>query len=219
MSGRVFSLLLFTLLIGAFGSVSGVRGQSSCAFNGELKISPANIISDSAPVLGNRSADVILIEFFDPNCHACKRLHPAVKDVVDKYGDRITFYMHPIPVWRYSVRQIESLLLAQQKGKYYEMVDLQLKYQRKKGLNVNQIANLADSVGIDSAWMRKELKGQTVRKQVRRISFQARKAGVKSTPTLAIGRKIISSSQPTSCIGRLVERTLEDRATEEGTEE
>lgn len=215
---RVISLSLLALLITGVGTPLPAEAQSSCSFDGKLKISPENIVTESAPILGNRSSDVLLIEFFDPNCHPCQRLHPVIKDVVDKYEDRMTFYMHPIPVWRYSVRQIESLLLAKEKGKYYEMIDYQLHNQQKGGLTVDQIVTMADSIGIDPSWMRTQLTEEDMREQVGRISFQAQKAGVKSTPTLAIGRNIISSAQPTACIGQLVERTLQDRA-ETGGEE
>lgn len=210
-SYRVLVSCLTALLVGGLVASSPAAAQSQCSFKGKLKISPRNIMSDSDPVLGNPSADVLLIEFFDPNCHHCRRIHSVMKDVMKKYGDRVKFYMHPIPAWRYSIRQIEALLLAKEKGKYYEMIDQQLENQQKRGLSVDQIAAMADSIGIDPSWMRDRLKRQAVRKQVGRRSYQAQKAGVKNAPTLAIGRKIISSSQPTSCIGRLIERTLKNR--------
>lgn len=165
---------------------------------------------DSDPVQGNPSSEVLLIEFFDPNCEPCQRFNPILKKVMEKYGDQIQYYMHPIPVWQYSFRQIEALLLAKEKGKYYEMIDLQFENAKERGMNIEQLVALADSLNIDTEWMRSRLEMKRMRKEVGRLSYQAKKAGVKTTPTFAIGRKIISPSQPTSCIARLIDRTLQD---------
>lgn len=210
MPTRILTMLLSALLMGGVvGTASPVVAQSQCSFSGQLKLRPDQIMLESDPVLGNPSADVILIEFFDPNCTPCQRFHPIMKKVMETYGDRIKYYMHPIPVWKYSLRQIEAILLSKEKGKYYEMIDQQLEHPQEKGLDVEDLVAMADSVGIDSEWMRRRIEENAVRKQVGRISYQAQRAGVKNTPTFSIGRRIISSSQSPSCIGRLIERTLQ----------
>lgn len=210
-SARVL-LFLSALLLGSVvsGTPTQVVAQTQCSFSGKLDISPEAIMLDSDPVQGNPSSEVLLIEFFDPNCEPCQRFNPILKKVMERYGDRIKYYMHPIPVWQYSTRQIAALLLAKEKGKYYEMIDLQFKNATKRGMNIEQLVALADSLNIDTEWMRSRLQMERMRKEVGRLSYQANKAGVRTTPTFAIGRKIISSSQPTSCIARLIERTLQD---------
>ncbi|MFB6098482.1 MAG: DsbA family protein, partial [Salinibacter sp.] len=137
MNVRVF-VLLAALLGGSLagGSLSPAVAQSRCSFKGKLKINPESIMLESDPVLGNPSADVLLVEFFDPNCTPCQRFDPIMEKVMEKYGDRIQFYMHPIPASQYSVRQIAAMLLAKEKGKYYEMIDLQLENPQKRGMGI-----------------------------------------------------------------------------------
>ena len=40
-----------------------------------------------APVLGNPSGDVTIVEYFDYQCGVCKRLHPMLLDVVAQDGN------------------------------------------------------------------------------------------------------------------------------------
>lgn len=173
------------------------------------------IIQEADPVLGNPSADVVLIEFFDPNCSHCQRFHSVMQGVIEKYGDRVKYYKHPVPVWQYSIRQIEAMFLAKEKGKYYEMIDEQMQNPQEGEMSIEALTGIAELIGIDPQWMRSQLNDQGMRKEVGRASFMARRAGVESTPTLTIGRKIVSSDQPTSCIGRLIERTLLDTPSKE----
>lgn len=202
-------LILFTA-----GGTTPALGQTQCTFAGELKIAPQVIIQDSDPTLGNPSADVLLTEFLDPNCSHCQRIHSSVKEVVDEFGDQIRYFALTIPVWKYSARQIEAIFLAKEKGKYYEMIDQQLKNSQQGELSIARLGALADSIGIDAEWMRSQLTQKASRKEVGRASFMAQKAGIENIPTLAIGRNVISPEQPTSCIARLVERTLQERTGE-----
>lgn len=199
------SLCLCALLV----ALTPAWGQTQCSFDGQLDLNPLEIVSDSEPVLGNPSANVLLIEFFDPNCPHCQRLHSVMKKVVEEYGDRVRYYKHPVPVWQYSVQQIGAILLAKEKGKYYEMIDKQLESGQQGGLDIDRLVEMADEIGLSPEWMRKQLNQKGLQKRVGQTSVVARKAGVQSTPTLAIGRDIVSSSQPTSCIGELIERKLQ----------
>lgn len=208
-------ILYFVVVLFAVGPSTPALAQTSCSFAGELEVAPEAMMRDSDPVLGNSSADVLLIEFFDPNCSHCQRFHSVMKGVMEEYGDQVKYYKHPIPVWQYSVRQIEAMFLAREKGKYYEMIDQQMENPTDGEMSVGSLARMADSIGIDPEWMRNQLNEHTMQKEVGRTSFMARQAGVENTPTLAIEGKIVSPKQPTSCIGRLIEQTLQKEASSE----
>ena len=95
------------------------------------------------------------------------------------------------------------------KGKYYEMIDAQLTspYAGKGGMTTGQIVALAEEIGIDPEWMRERLNSSAKRAAVNRLSYEARQAGIESTPTLAIGKKIISN-RSAACIGQMIELEL-----------
>lgn len=202
----LFSLLLLSL--GAFLSVPSVQAQQ-CSFNGTLDVSANQLVTDSDPVQGASDADLLLVEFFDPNCPHCQDFKPVMDQVMETYGDRVRYYKQPVPLWQFSREQIRAMLIAKEKGKYYEMVDAQLEspYAGKGGLTTDQIVDLADDIGLDPDWMREKLDSNAKQSGVNRLPYEARKAGIKSTPTLAIGDKIVAN-RSADCIGQLVEQEL-----------
>lgn len=203
----LYSLLLLSL--GTFLSVPSVHAQQ-CAFNGTLDVSANQLVTDSDPVQGASDADVLLVEFFDPNCPHCQDFKPVMDQVMETYGDRVRYYKQPVPLWQFSREQIRAMLIAKEKGKYYEMVDAQLEspYAGKGGLTTDQIVALAEDIGLDPDWMREQLASDAKQSSVNRLPYEARKAGIESTPTLAIGDKIVGN-RSADCIGQLVEQELE----------
>ncbi len=218
-SFRALRLPLLLLLIGGFAALSSspASAQSSCSFEGELEVDPQELVSFGDPVLGNPSADVLLIEFFDPNCPHCQRFKPVMDQVMETYGDQVRYYKHPLPLWQYSVPQIQAILLAGERGKYYEMIDQQLENPSTQGgLSRSEVLSMAEDIGIDRAWLKQKLQNGAKRDEVQRLAQQAREAGVDSTPTLAIGNKIVGS-RSAACIGQLIDQEVAAASsTEEG---
>lgn len=180
-----------------------------CSFAGELNTNPETL-ADEEPVKGNGDADLLLIEFFDPNCPHCQHFKPVMDDVLSTYGERIRYYKQPVPLWQFSRPQIQAMLLAKEKGKYYEMIDAQLTSPSadRNGMTTDQIASIAEEIGIDPDWMRAKLDANEKQSAVNRLPYEARNAGVESTPTLAIGKKVVEN-RSAGCIGRLIEQELE----------
>jgi protein-disulfide isomerase len=197
--------LALTLSVGL--DVSTAHAQA-CSFNGTLNTNPEQL-ANGEPVQGNSDAEVLLTEFFDPNCPHCQRFKPVMDKVMAQYGDQVRYYKQPLPLWPFSRPQIQAMLLAKEKGKYYEMIDAQLTSPNagRGGMTTDQIVGLAEDVGIDPDWMRSRLQSNAKQAAVNRLPYEARQAGVNSTPTLAIGQKVVSSRSP-ACIGRLIEQEL-----------
>jgi protein-disulfide isomerase len=197
--------LAFALSAGLDVSTAHAQG---CSFNGTLNTNTEQL-AKGEPVQGNPDADLLLTEFFDPNCPHCQRFKPVMDKVMAQYGDHVRYYKQPLPLWPFSRPQVQAMLLAKEKGKYYEMIDAQLTSPNagQGGMTIDQIVNLAADVGIDSDWMRSRLQSNAKQAAVNRLPYEARQAGVDSTPTLAIGQKVVPSRSP-ACIGRLIEQEL-----------
>ena len=50
-------------------------------------------------VYGNKDSKVILIEYGDYQCPGCKNAYPAIKEVVEKYKDKIGFVFRNFPLY------------------------------------------------------------------------------------------------------------------------
>lgn len=183
-----------------------------CSYSGTLGTNPETL-ADSEPVKGNPDAELLLVEFFDPNCPHCQHFKPVMDEVISTYGDRVRYYKQPVPLWQFSRPQIQAILLAKERGKYYEMIDAQLTSPKadKNGMTTDQIVTLADEIGIDPDWMRSKLGSDAKQAAVNRLPYEARNAGVDSTPTLAIGKKVVGN-RSAGCIGRLIEQELASAA-------
>jgi protein-disulfide isomerase len=202
-------LVVAVLTGGALAAPRISVAQQACSFDGQLQTNP-NKLAQSEPVQGNSDADLLVTEFFDPNCPHCQRLHPVMQEVLQTYGDKIRFYMQPLPGWGFSLPQIRAIILAKEKDKYYEMIDAQLTSRNagKGGLTTEQIVELAEQIGIDPEWMRERLASSAKQSAVNRLAYEAQNAGVQRMPTLAIGRKAIMGHRSASCLGRLIEQEL-----------
>ena len=187
---------------------AGPALAQSCGFNGQLQMNPDQL-AESEPVQGNVDADLLLVEFFDPNCPHCQDFKPVMDQVMEQYGDRVRYYKQPVPLWQFSRPQIRAILLAKQQGKYYDMIDAQLTSPNagRGGMTTDQLVSLAEGIGMDPDWMREKLNSGDMQAAVNRLPYEARKAGVQSTPTLAIGRKVVGN-RSAACIGQLIEREL-----------
>ncbi len=206
----VRGLSVLVVAAGLFSAGSAVA--QSCGFNGQLNMNPEQL-AKSEPVQGNTEADLLLVEFFDPNCPHCQDFKPVMDQVMEQYGDRVRYYKQPVPLWQFSRPQIQAILLAKQQGKYYDMIDAQLtsSYAGKGGMTTDQLASLAEEIGIDGDWMREKLNSGDMQAAVNRLPYEARKAGVQSTPTLAIGGKVVGN-RSAACIGQLIEQELSGSA-------
>lgn len=49
---------------------------------------------------GNPSAEVVVVEFFDPECEACRQVHPIMKRLIKEYENKAKFVFRYMPLHR-----------------------------------------------------------------------------------------------------------------------
>lgn len=169
------------------------------------------LISDDDPFAGNPNSEIVVIELFDPNCPHCKNLHPVMKKVMEKYQEFARFYIKPYPLWGFSVPQIEAIWIAAEEGKYFEMIDLQFRAQRPRGLSFNELVSMAKSLGLDVAKFEKKLKNGYYRDKVLAYRKLVNSVGIHTTPKLLINGRFVGNKNQTlteTCIGHLIKGEL-----------
>lgn len=50
------------------------------------------------PFLGNSEAEIVIVEFIDFKCPVCKQQDPVIRQIIDKYGQRIKFIVRNFPI-------------------------------------------------------------------------------------------------------------------------
>ncbi len=191
---------------------NGVDLKAECGFSPFISATYnyADLVTTADPFVGEFDASVTVIEYFDPNCGHCKTLHPIMKDVIEKYQDRVRFFMIPFVLWPYSLAQIEALYVAAAKGKYYDMLDAQLNIQRAGGLSMNDLRILAEELEIDPDWLQARVEEGRHQENIINLRQRIIEQGVSSTPTIMINGRYITepASKTVDCIGKLIEGAL-----------
>jgi protein-disulfide isomerase len=143
-------------------------------------------------VYGKKDASVIVIEYSDPECPFCVKLHPIIKDIKEKYKDKVAFVYRHFPltqIHKHAYDEARAIACAGrvngEKG-FYEYLNNLFDYKsanKTSELPLNGTNDIAKNIGLDiqkfSSCMDKEDTGQEV------IDEQADglNAGVQGTPT------------------------------------
>lgn len=123
MKNKIFVVITLLVAIGGFAALKFMKPKEN-----KLEAPPtaqaATLIRFHNMSLGNPLARVTLVEFFDPECEACRVIHPVVKKLVKQYGGQVRFVFRYMPFHKNSVLTASAIEEAREMGKYEEAVDL-----------------------------------------------------------------------------------------------
>ena len=166
-----------------------------------------SLLSTFDTTVGPEDSPVTVIEFFDPNCPSCQALHPVIKSILAKYGDRVRFHIIPYALRQSSVPQIEALLAAGEQGKFFEMLDAQMAMQETRGLPIDKVRELAGMIGMDVSLLNSRLRSGLYRNVVVEQRNTASEAGVNRVPTVIVNGKVLGNKSP-ECISQHIDEAL-----------
>ena len=150
------------------------------------------LFEPGVPLLGSKSADVTVTEYFDYNCPFCKALAPAFQPLVEKdHAAAVVFKEWPV-FGGVSVYAAQSALAASFQGKYLQAHDALMAAPRL-GDN-SQVESALASAGIDMARLHRDLiaKRAAIDQLLMRNNAEARGLGLRGTPGVLVGRRIVS---------------------------
>lgn len=88
---------------------------------------------DSRLLSESEDGKVTFVEFLDFECESCRAAHPAIEELRDTYGDRITFVVRNFPLHGNSEEAARAAEAAAEQGKFEEMYDLLFETQPEWG--------------------------------------------------------------------------------------
>jgi protein-disulfide isomerase/uncharacterized membrane protein len=187
------------------------RLDQMCRFDpGMPVIQDVSRLVSSAPYVGDDTASVSLIEFFDPNCPHCKDLHDETAAIMSRLGGKAKLYFMPYPIWPYSFPQVEALYQAADEGLFHQMLEQQMRRQKRGGLSVDELTEIAGSIGMDTDRFRRDLNSGKHRTRVNRERAQIGRLGISGVPKMAVqDRFLVGRSVNPVCIEHLVNRAHE----------
>lgn len=132
------------------------------------------------------SGDLTIVEFSDPECPFCKRFHDTMKEIVSDYDGKVRWAYKHLPLTslhQKAEREALATECAAEQSKFWEYIDLLYETTTSNdGLADEELFNMADTVGLNSAQFSDCLESEKYLDKVRAEAAEAQKLGGTGTP-------------------------------------
>ena len=191
-----FFLFLVISLRGNNPDLADPNSNTAVEFSnsGEFRVAA----DSTAPI---ESRPVILTEFADIQCPACKQYHPIIKSVLDLYPETVVLNYKHFPINSIHQNATPAALAVEAagvQGKFFEMMDLL--YERQEAwANLSNPKSLfveyATEMGLNMEQFNKDMADNELAQKIESQRTEGINAGVNSTPSFFInGIKIQNPS-------------------------
>jgi len=156
---------------------------------------PAVLIREHSYIKGPADSKITLVEFFDPECEACKAMHPIIERLYSEYGGKIRIVYRYTPFHANSLYASSVLEEAKEHGKYEEALTALFDNQPTWGSHHEPkpelIPGYMEKLGLDKKLFDKET---VIAKHKAKIEIDQKDSNtllVSQTPTFFVnGRKL-----------------------------
>jgi protein-disulfide isomerase len=171
-------------------------------------------------ILGNRNAQVLLVEYSDFECPFCARFHPTMQSIKETYGDDVAWvYRHyPLPFHPNAQKAAEASECVAElggEGKFWEFGDSIIEKNNEMGgrLSPDAILEVATEIGINEGSFKACLDSGKYAQKVSDHMAGGSKAGVNGTPGTVVITKdgnydFISGAVPEADVKAVVDKYL-----------
>lgn len=144
---------------------------------------------------GSANATVLVEEFADLECPACRSAHTAISaPILEKYGKDIRFEFKHFPlrsIHRFALDAAEMSECAADQGKFWEFVDMN--YEQQEKLSMEVLTEWAEEIGLDVTKAERCWKSHSKRSVVLNDYKEGRERDVSGTPTYFVNGVKIQS--------------------------
>ena len=175
----------------------------------EKKLEPIRVeVAATGPAKGPATAPVTIVEFSDFQCPFCGRLTPTLKQVEQKYGDkvRLVFRQYPLPFHQYAQKAAEASLCAADQGKFWEMHDAL--FANQQALAVEQLKAKAAELGLNAEQFNSCLDSGKTAAAIQADMKEGSSVGVNGTPAMFINGRFINGAVPLEQITSVIDDEL-----------
>jgi predicted DsbA family dithiol-disulfide isomerase len=167
---------------------------------------------DVATLMGPPNAKIIVVEFADLQCPACRAYHRTLQRVQDKFGDDMTVaFVHlPLPYHKAALLAARGAECARAQGRFGEFVAAA--YQRQDSLGKRPWSAYAADAGISDRGAFERCQADTTRMEPMWNGLaMATQMSVTATPTLIVNGWRFSSVPTEKALVRFIKDLLAGR--------
>lgn len=156
--------------------------------------------------IGPADAPVTVVEFFDYRCGFCKRSLDYVAALPEVHDGKVRVVFKEFPILSPQSRTAAlAALAAGKQGLYFEMHAALM--ESNSQLSDSDIDDIAESVGVDVAKMRADMRSEAVQQQLADHTGLARSLNITGTPAFIIGDDLVPGAN-TPQITALIKEAL-----------
>lgn len=150
---------------------------------------------------GPADAPVVIVEFFDYRCEACRKAWPVVQEAAARHPD-VRFVMRNLPLYELfgaeALREARLALAAGMQGRYAQMHELLI--QREQPVQEDEIPFLAQQAGVDYDRLKRDMMHGAVKRTLLDTIDVAEALRINRAPSFLVGRTVYTSPdrQPTA---------------------
>lgn len=168
-------------------------------------------VTDAQPSKGPNDALVTVVEFSEFQCPFCARVQPAMKEIVDTYGDkvRIVWRNNPLAFHNNAGPAAAVAMEAFAQGgndKFWAVHDVL--FENQKALNRPELEDYAQKAGLDMDKVRKALDEGTHSKAIAADQAVAAQFGANGTPYFFINGRQLRGAMPFSAFKAIIDQEL-----------
>ncbi|AKF84344.1 Protein-disulfide isomerase [Myxococcus fulvus] len=163
---------------------------------------------DGSLIQGSESALVTLVEFSDYECPFCSRGHGTVKQLQQRYGDKLRLVMKHHPLDRHPRARPSAIaaLAAGEQGRFWEYHDVI--FANPRAQQEEDLERYAKQLGLDVERWKKDRMDPKHAERVRRDETLAIQVGATGTPAFFINGRFINGAQPVEVFTGVVDEEL-----------
>ena len=154
---------------------------------------------------GPDDAKVILVEYSDFQCPACKAVEPIVGKIITDYSDRVRIIYKHYPLVNLHNNALPAAKAAEAagyQGKFWEMHDLL--FANQPAFSDNELLSYAKELNLDTEKFQRYMNNKNIEVKILRQAEEAGQKGAGGTPTFYINdKKVVVEKSYTEIIDAL----------------
>jgi protein-disulfide isomerase len=204
----VFGFFIGVVAGGKWTGTEGAPAAEASADNGARQEDSSRIPVGNSPVQGPNSALVTIVEFSDFECPFCSRVEDTVRQVRERYGNkvRVVWKNAPLPFHQNAEPAAKAAAAAHRQGKFWQMH--RLMFQNQRELTQPNFERWAQEIGCNLERFRADMNSPEIAAQVQADKQLAERLNAQGTPNFFINGTNLVGAQPLERFTTLIDQIL-----------
>jgi len=169
-----------------------------------------DVSAEDTRAKGPRNAPVTIVEFAEFQCPFCAQGAGTVKQLEEKYGDKIRVVFRDFPLvgfHQYASKSAEAGSCANEQGKFWEMYDKL--FANQSNLKVPDLKQYAAELKLDVGQFNQCLDSGKYAKTWQQDTDEGSQYGVTGTPTFFVNGRMLVGNVPLDKFSQVIDEELQ----------